>query len=84
LNLDELQDAADRPSVCAERRELIDLIRAATGSLTEFDQEIVRLFYAEALSTSQIAKQLGVAQKTIKRHLAAIRSRLRQHILASA
>lgn len=45
-------------------------------SLTERQQEVVRLYYREGLYQKDIADQLGISQQGVSDHLEAVRTRL--------
>lgn len=65
-----LRDAADRP-------------HPGTEALTSREQEVL-LLLADGLSNRRIARQLGIAEKTVKNHLAAIFAKLGVHARTEA
>lgn len=75
-------DKAGSPEEQAQQKEQIIMLREAIASLSPFNQSILKLVYVETLSLSQAAARLGVAKKTIQRHLNTIRELLRLRILA--
>jgi RNA polymerase sigma factor (sigma-70 family) len=60
-------------SEMARRRTVTKLI----GTLADDDRELVRLYYGEGLSQTEVADKLGVSQVSVSRHLRRVLSRLR-------
>jgi RNA polymerase sigma-B factor len=60
-------------SEMARRRTVAKLLR----TLAEDDRELVRLYYGEGLSQTEVADKLGVSQVSVSRHLRRVVSRLR-------
>jgi DNA-binding NarL/FixJ family response regulator len=89
-SLDELRQAVDRVLsgqryLCSETSTLLaDAVQLGTPSaeLTERQKEIVRLV-AQGQSSKQIARTLGIAEKTVNNHRLQIRERLDLHDVAS-
>jgi RNA polymerase sigma-B factor len=46
-------------------------------ALAEEDRELVRLYYGEGLTQTEVAEKLGVSQVSVSRHLRRVVSRLR-------
>jgi RNA polymerase sigma-B factor len=57
----------------ARRRTVAKLLDA----LAEEDRELVRLYYGEGLTQTEVAEKLGVSQVSVSRHLRRVVSRLR-------
>lgn len=58
-------------------------LRAAIAGLDATGKELLRLYYVDELSQTEIADRLGVSQMQVSRLLAAVRRRLRQHLEAA-
>lgn len=72
------------PAACPSCGHVLDHTQLATGNgsptsaLTSREQEVL-LLLAAGLSNRRIARRLGIAEKTVKNHLAAIFSKLGVH-----
>ncbi len=69
------------PSEAAEEQELKDNVSAAIAVLPEKERTVTTLFYINGYSQKEIGEFLGIAVKTVKNHLYAARSRLRERML---
>lgn len=63
--------SGDAPLDPRAGRVLLDLGRRATPSLTPREHDVLRLV-AEGLANKQIARRLGIAERTVKAHLTSI------------
>jgi RNA polymerase sigma-B factor len=52
-------------------------VTALLGTLADDDRELVRLYYGEGLSQTEVAHKLGVSQVSVSRHLRRVLTRLR-------
>ena len=73
------------PGACfaVDRRETIELLHRAMGSIKGREQEVLRLYYFEDLTLGQIGRILGVTESRISQiHTAAV-AKLRQALVAT-
>ena len=67
-----------RQAVVEERSDAqLDAMRLCLSRLTDDQDELIRLYYAEDLSTQGIAAQLGVQGSRIRKRLSRLRMQLR-------
>ncbi|MBI1928262.1 GNAT family N-acetyltransferase [Candidatus Poribacteria bacterium] len=77
----EMPSQEKSPSEAAEEQELKDNVSAAIAALPEKERTVTTLFYINGYSQKEIGAFLGIAVKTVKNHLYAARSRLRERML---
>jgi RNA polymerase sigma factor (sigma-70 family) len=75
-----IASATPSPHDILEAKETAGSVRAAIGTLSEPEQQVVLLYYLADQSHADIAEFLEVSSNTVKTRLYAARQRLRQHL----
>jgi len=70
------------PELTALAGERADVLKAAVASLSEREQQIVRLLYVHGLQGAEIGRILGVSESRVSQLMSAIRRRLKERIAA--
>lgn len=73
---------AQRPAASHEPADAVDLV-VGIGALTEQQRQVVGLYYLLDLPVREVAEDLGLAEGTVKSHLAAARTALATHLEVS-
>jgi RNA polymerase sigma factor (sigma-70 family) len=60
----------------AEHEDLLDRLRGAMESLTDRQKEIYKLSYVDGLSNVAIAKELGISEAMVRKHLKKMHTKL--------
>jgi RNA polymerase sigma-70 factor (ECF subfamily) len=79
---DLVKDPAPKPDELAERREWRDTLRQAMERLPERQRAVVEMREIEGLTYPEIAKQLGVSERTAKSDYAKAMETLRTRLQA--
>jgi RNA polymerase sigma-B factor len=74
------ESALGRYDTDLERVENRHALQQSLVLVTAADRELLRLYYEEGLTQSEIASQLGVSQMQVSRSLARVVRRLRSHL----
>lgn len=77
-NLEEAISREPEPSSQAEASELADRLRTAVGELPRRQAEIFCLTYFEAMTTDEVARQMGTRPTAVRMLLSRARRRLEQ------
>lgn len=79
-NAPDIADSTELPNVDIEFRETIKLVRETVKDLPEKEKEIIEALYFKQISTTELAKQMGVNKSWVSRlHTKAV-ARLRQRL----
>jgi RNA polymerase sigma factor FliA len=79
-NAPDIADSRDLPNVAVEFRETVKLVQTTVSELPDKEREIIEALYFKHLSTTELAKQMGVNKSWVSRlHSKAI-NRLRQRL----
>ena len=62
--------------------DITDMLQSVWDHLTEMDQKIATLIFMQEFSKLEVAKQLGIAERTVERRMNQIRKRLRVLLLS--
>lgn len=82
-NAPDISDSRDLPNVAVEFRETVKVVRQAVENLPDREREIIESLYFRNVSTTELAKKMGVNKSWVSRlHSKAI-AVLRQRLTAS-
>ncbi|HTZ86074.1 MAG TPA: FliA/WhiG family RNA polymerase sigma factor [Solirubrobacteraceae bacterium] len=76
----ESHDEAGEPGLNAERRAAKERFRKAFGRLSEREQTVAVLLYAEGKTLNEIGERLGVSESRVSQIHSELRRRLREHL----
>ena len=79
-NAPDVADSRDLPNVSVEFRETIELVRATVRELPEKEKEIIESLYFKQISTTELAKKMGVNKSWVSRLHSKAVNRLRQRL----
>lgn len=79
-NAPDVVDTRELPNVAIEFRETVRLVRQTVGELPEKEREIIEALYFRHLSTTELAKQMGVNKSWVSRLHSKAVNRLRQRL----
>ena len=79
-NAPDIADTRDLPNVDIEFRETIKLVRETVSELPDKEKEIIEALYFKQISTTELAKKMGVNKSWVSRLHAKAVSRLRQRL----
>ena len=79
-NAPDVADSADLPNVEIEFRETINLVRQTVNELPEKEREIIESLYFRQISTTELAKTMGVNKSWVSRLHSKAVQRLRQRL----
>lgn len=82
-NAPDIADTRDLPSVAVEFEDTLDVVRRTVAELPEKEREIIEALYFGQLSTTELAKKMGVGKSWISRLHAKAVNRLRQKLALS-
>jgi RNA polymerase sigma factor FliA len=79
-NAPDIADSRDLPNVAVEFRETMQIVRETVNELPEKEKEIIESLYFKHLSTTELAKQMGVNKSWVSRLHSKAVNRLRQRL----
>lgn len=79
-NAPDVADSRDLPNVSVEMRETITIVRETVRELPEREREIIESLYFRHLTTTEIAKKMGVNKSWVSRLHSKAVTRLRQRL----
>ena len=79
-NAPDVADSRELPNVSVEFRETIELVRETVRELPEKEKEIIESLYFKHLSTTELAKIMGVNKSWVSRLHSKAVNRLRQRL----
>lgn len=79
-NAPDVADSRELPNVSVEFRETIELVRETVRELPEKEREIIESLYFKHLSTTELAKKMGVNKSWVSRLHSKAVNRLRQRL----
>lgn len=79
-NAPDVADTRELPNVGVEFRETIKVVRATVRELPDKEREIIESLYFKHLSTTELAKKMGVNKSWVSRLHAKAVTRLRQRL----
>jgi RNA polymerase sigma factor for flagellar operon FliA len=78
----DVQDGRELPNVAVEFEETVKLVRQTVRELPDKEREIIESLYFKHLSTTELAKQMGVNKSWVSRLHSKAVTRLRQRLAA--
>lgn len=82
-NAPDVADTRELPNASVEFRESIKLVRQTVKELPEREREIIESLYFKNLSTTELAKKMGVNKSWVSRLHSKAVNRLRQRLFAA-
>jgi RNA polymerase sigma factor for flagellar operon FliA len=79
-NAPDIADSRDMPNVSVEFNETIKIVRETVRELPEKEKEIIESLYFKHLSTTELAKIMGVNKSWVSRLHSKAVNRLRQRL----
>lgn len=79
-NAPDIADPGELPNVTVEFREIVRLVQITVSELPPREKEIIEALYFKHLTTTELAKQMGVNKSWISRLHAKAINRLRQRL----
>ena len=79
-NAPDVADSRDLPNVSVEFRETIGLVRETVRELPDKEREIIESLYFKQISTTELAKKMGVNKSWVSRLHSKAVNRLRQRL----
>lgn len=79
-NAPDIADARDLPNVLVEFQDTFNLVRQTVQELPEKEREIIEALYFKQLSTTELAKKMGVNKSWVSRLHSKAVNRLRQKL----
>ena len=79
-NAPDVADSRDLPNVAVEFKETMQIVRETVNELPEKEKEIIESLYFKHLSTTELAKQMGVNKSWVSRLHSKAVNRLRQRL----
>ncbi len=79
-NAPDVADSRELPNVSVEFRETIELVRETVRELPEKEREIIESLYFKHISTTELAKKMGVNKSWVSRLHSKAVNRLRQRL----
>lgn len=79
-NAPDIADSRDLPNVSVEFRETIKIVRETVRELPEKEREIIESLYFKHISTTELAKMMGVNKSWVSRLHSKAVNRLRQRL----
>ena len=71
-----IEDPADSPATCVEKRQRSDLLQRCLGKLTPSHRDVINLIYYQGKKIEEVARSSGTPVATIKTRLHYARKRL--------
>jgi RNA polymerase sigma factor for flagellar operon FliA len=81
-NAPDVSDSRDLPNVAVEFQETVKLVRQTVKELPDKEREIIESLYFKQISTTELAKQMGVNKSWVSRLHSKAVTRLRQRLAA--
>ena len=81
-NAPDVSDSRDLPNVAVEFEETIKLVRQTVKELPDKEREIIESLYFRQISTTELAKKMGVNKSWVSRLHSKAVTRLRQRLAA--
>lgn len=79
-NAPDIADSRELPNVAVELREIVELVRATVKELPDKEREIIEALYFKQISTTELAKMMGVNKSWVSRLHSKAVTRLRQRL----